>query len=292
MLELVSGGMSVLGEGLADTTFGLFVFFTGLSAGFVLFFISFSSDGSVWVESVHEFAVGKRVFLLDEVEDFIVTRRFELGLNFIGVNDTGNIGGGEDGSLEVVSFLFSGTIAVSTEDVVDGSESAFSPDDEATELTSGGEFQKVESVDVSNGDTWDVAESLSEFDVFSAGDDEGTLASVVTIVSPLATATAEGAGIDDAFNVFEGADSAEPGNGVLGAFNVFNGIVEDEGEFVDAINTMTTGLDEGNDCGGSEGRADGVTFLGHIDATMPSSPGLQGGEHATLAALVAERTLA
>lgn len=226
------------------------------------------------------------------MEDLSAASNFEFGLDFVGVNDSGDVGVTQDGSLEVIVLLFSGSISVGTEDGVQGRESGFSPNNKSAELTSGGEFQKVQTVDVGNGDSGHVSEGLGEFDVFGADNDEGTLTGVVAVVSPLATAASEGAGVDNAFDVFEGADAAEPGDGVLGSFDVFNGVVEDKGQFVDAIDSVTAGLDEGDDGGGSDGRADGVTLLGHIDTTVPSSPGFQGGEHATLSALVTEGTLA
>lgn len=54
---------------------------------------------------------------------------------------------------------------------------------------------------------------------------------------------------------------------------------------------MTTGKDEGYDGGGSDGRGDGVTLLFDIDTTVPSSPGLEGCEHATFTTHVTEGTL-
>jgi hypothetical protein len=82
------------------------------------------------------------------------------GLNFVGVDDSGDIGVGQQGSLELVSVLFNTSISLGSENVVQFVESAFGPDDESTQLTSGGEFQKVKSVDVNDANSWDISQSL------------------------------------------------------------------------------------------------------------------------------------
>lgn len=54
---------------------------------------------------------------------------------------------------------------------------------------------------------------------------------------------------------------------------------------------MTTGKDEGYYGGSSDSRSDGMTLLFDIDTTVPSSPGLEGSEHATFTTHVTEGTL-
>lgn len=57
-----------------------------------------------------------------------------------------------DWKVEVV-FLFI--------DTVKSLESCFSPDDETAWVTAGSELQKVQLCNISNGDTWEVAEGVS-----------------------------------------------------------------------------------------------------------------------------------
>lgn len=116
-----------------------------------------------------------------------------------------------------------------SENTVEGGEGTLGPDDESAELTSGGEFQKVQSVDIGNGDSWDVTEGGVEFGIFSSNNDQGTFTGGVSIVSPFSFSTSDGTSIDDSFYVFEGANSLQPGNGVFGAVDAFDGIVENEG---------------------------------------------------------------
>lgn len=55
---------------------------------------------------------------------------------------------------------------------------------------------------------------------------------------------------------------------------------------------MALGLDQSGHAGGGDRGHDGETLLVHIDATVPTAPGLGRGEHASTTAHVAERSLA
>jgi hypothetical protein len=131
--------------------------------------------------------------------------------------------------LEGEVFSFGGGVSVGSENTVEGGEGTLGPDDESAELTSGGEFQKVQSVDVGNSDSWDVTESGVEFGIFSSDDDQGTFTGGVSIVSPFSFSTSDGTSVDDSFYVFEGANSLQPSDGISGAVDAFDGIVENEG---------------------------------------------------------------
>jgi len=51
---------------------------------------------------------------------------------------------------------------------------------------------------------------------------------------------------------------------------------------------VTSGENEGIEGGGSEGSGNGVTSLGDVHLSMPSSVGLKGGEHSSLSTHVTE----
>ncbi len=55
---------------------------------------------------------------------------------------------------------------------------------------------------------------------------------------------------------------------------------------------MTSGENERSHGGGSNSGGNGVSLLVQVDLSVPSSVGLEGSEHSTLAALVTEGTLA
>jgi len=54
---------------------------------------------------------------------------------------------------------------------------------------------------------------------------------------------------------------------------------------------VTSGEDKGSDGGSSKSSSNGVSLLLDVDLSVESSPGLQGGEHATLSDGVGEGTL-
>jgi len=64
-------------------------------------------------------------------------------LDFVRVDDSGKISIGHDGSVKVVVLLLLSSVSVSTENLVKGLESGSSPDDEPTELSTGGELEEI-----------------------------------------------------------------------------------------------------------------------------------------------------
>ena len=108
------------------------------------------------VESVHESAVLKRVLLSDVLDNGGLDLA-ELGLNLIGVNDSGEVSAVHHVSVENVSTLFNVSSAVVSEDTVEGLEGVLGPDDESAEVTTGGELEEVKSVNVDEVDTWEVS---------------------------------------------------------------------------------------------------------------------------------------
>lgn len=114
--------------------------FSGLSSGVILSSVSISLDLSVGIQSVLESIVGEGIVLLNEMENFVGLGNSDFGLDFVTVDDSGDIGVGQDGSLEGEVFSFDGGISVGSEHAVEGGEGALGPDDESAELTSGGEF--------------------------------------------------------------------------------------------------------------------------------------------------------
>jgi len=150
---------------------------------------------------------------------------------------------------------------------------------------------KVESVNVADFNAWDVSDGLEELDVLVGVDEEWATTDSVSSVSDLATTSTEGLGFGNSFDVLVETEGLKEVDNLLGLLEGFDLVVDDEWEFTDGFNSVTTGEDKWGLEGGSEGGGDSVTFLGHVDLTVPSSPGLEWGEHATLSALVTESTL-
>lgn len=79
------------------------------------------------------------------------------GLDLIGVDDSGQIGVAHAGSVEGVSGFLGSVVFEGSEDGVQGFKSGGGVDDESTDLSTWGQLQNVESVDIADFDSWNVS---------------------------------------------------------------------------------------------------------------------------------------
>lgn len=70
---------------------GFLGIFSGFSSGVILSSFSISLDFSIWIQSVSESVVGEGIVLLNEMEDFIGLGSSNSGLDFVTVNNSGDI---------------------------------------------------------------------------------------------------------------------------------------------------------------------------------------------------------
>jgi len=126
----------------------------------------------------------------------------ENTLNSIGVDDLGNVRVSQSGSVEVISSLFLGGNSVGTEDLVEGLESRFSPDDESSEVTTRSQLLQVKSVDIGDFNTGEVSNSSDEVNIFVVVDEEGSSTESVSSVSELSFTRSDGLSVGDSFNIF------------------------------------------------------------------------------------------
>ena len=68
--------------------------------------------------------------------------------------------------------------------------------------------------------------------------------------------------------------------------------VNNERKLWDGSDFVSSSLNKWGACGGGKSGADGVSLLVEVNLSLPFSPDLEWGEHATLTALVTESTLA
>lgn len=277
--------------GLGDTSLGLKSEFSSLLVVFVGLLVHSSQDVVVGVQSFHSSGVLQWVLLLLGVDGLVLFSVSDGGLDGIGVDDLGNVGVGEGGSVQVVAALFLASDSVRAEDLVKSSESGFTPDDESAEVTTGGELLKVKSVDVADFNTGDVSDGSDEGDVFVVVNEKGTSSKAVSLVSELTLTSSDGLGVGNSFNIFVGTESLQQSNGVSGLFNTFDLIFEDQRKVGDVGDSVASSHDEGSNSGSSKSSSNGVSLLLDVDLSVPSSPGLKGSEHSTLSAGVGEGTL-
>lgn len=291
LLSLLVFLLLVSSLGLGDTSLGLKSEFSSLSGVLVGLLVHSSQDVVVGVQSFHSNGVLQWVLLLLGVDGLVLLSVSDGSLDGIRVDDLGNVGVGEGGSVQVVAALFLASESVRTEDLVKGLESGFTPDDESAEVTTGGELLKVKSVDVADFNTGDVSDGSDEGDVFVVVNKERSSSESVSLVSELALTSSDSLGVGDSFNIFVGTESLQQGNGVSGLFNTFDLIFEDQRKVGDVGDSVASSHDEGSDSGSSKSSSNGVSLLLDVDLSVPSSPGLEGSEHSTLSAGVGEGTL-
>jgi hypothetical protein len=270
-LVLKSGGTG----GLAGLSSDDFVGTSGLAEG---------------VELLHHVSVLERVLLGLVVHANGGLDGAELGLNLVRVDDSGEVGAVNGVTLELVSTLLGSLLGVSAEDVVELGEGVGGPDHQSSNVTTGGELEEVESVDVASVNTGEVPGASLDVRVTVSIDDQGSLAHGESGVAVLSLSVSHLLGFADSVEVLLGTELVEDGEETTGGGSVER--LGDEGELGDIVDTVTTGHDERSASGGGEGGSDGVSLLVGVDLSVPFSPDLEGSEHATLAALVTEGGLA
>ena len=261
----------------------------GLASDNSLLFGSASSLG-VRVESLHKSLVVKRVLLA--LGGFVVvdTLHAELGLNLVRVDDSGKISAGHHASSELEAALLDASLSVGTEDVVELFESILGPDDESTEVTTGSELEQVQSGDVASVNTWEVPGGLLDLTVLVTIDDQGSLTEGEASISELTLTGAVVLGGTDAGEVTSATEVVEALDESSSLLLVDG--VNDEGKLRDIFDSVTAGHNEGTASGSGESGGNSVSFLVSVNLSLPFSPDLERGEHATLTAHVTEGTLA
>jgi hypothetical protein len=223
---------------------------------------------SVGVKTEHNLLVAERVLLLDvgALGAGLTLGAAKDGLDFRRVDETGEVGvsdkvGGED---EVL--LDGGRRVRGAVDGVEGLEGRGGPDDEATEVTTGGELEEVEGEDGGGLNTGDVAESTNKLLAVGLGvvDDERTAALAEAAASQLTLTGTNLAGLRDLDELGTSTESLEESDSSLGLGDsgILKGLgVNDEGNLGDVGDAVTAGEEERGDGGGSQGRGGSETSI-------------------------------
>lgn len=244
--------------------------------------------GSEWVKSVHDSSVSQWVLLGLVVDSDVSAGLSELGLNLVGVDNSGKVSDFHDGSVEVVVRLLGGSSGVGTEYCVEGLESGSSEDDESSKVTTWGELKDVQSVDIAGVNTGKVSGGSLDA-VIIVVDNEWSLSENVLRVSVLSSSGSSVSVRSNLGEVFSGTKTIEGGQKRLGVWLVE--VVNNKRELGNRVDEVTSGHHERSASGSSEGGGNGVSSLGDVDLSVPSSPDLERGEHSTLSAHVTESGL-
>lgn len=130
---------------------------------------------AVWVKSLHQSTVLKRIGLLSSVQDFISFKCSQFSLDLIRVDNSGEISTIHRVSFELISVLFNTLNAVSSEYLVESFESILSEDNKSSKMTTWSQLEQIQSVDTARIDTWKVTGSSFYLWVFITVDNERSL---------------------------------------------------------------------------------------------------------------------
>jgi len=243
----------------------------------------------VGVEADESTNVAERVELAGKTASVLLLA-VKLGLNFIRVDDTGNISVGHNGVGKSEVALNVRLLVQGSEDLVQLLESSLGPDDETSQMSSGSELEERKAINVGNVQSDNVAESV--LDVLVVGvDEERTTAESVTTVSHLTLSGADLLGLLGTGNIEIGVMASEDLDGILGLLDRLDSGRENEGNLLELADSVSASNDESGDSRGSEGSADGQTTFVGVGHSVPLAPDLVGGEHTTSSAHVTEATL-
>jgi hypothetical protein len=216
--------------------------------------------------------------------------RPDNGLNFRRVNETGDIRIVDLGSRKEVVFLLDRSFVESAENFVKGSERALGPDNETAQMTTRSKLQKVEAADIANFNTGEIAESLDDAVILSI-DNEGTTTLTVTSVPHFTFTGAKFPRVGDLGNIGVGVEALEESNSFLGLLEGLGGATDNERNFLNLLNAMSTGEDKRGKSRSGKSRNNSETALVLVDLDVPFPPSLSGSEHTTTTAHVTESSL-
>lgn len=128
------------------------------------------------VQALHQSTVLKWVLLGLGVKSIVALYVSQLALNGITVDDLGKVSDVHEVSLELIATLLDALLAEGAEDVVQGLKGILGEDHEATDVTTWSELEEVQSVDMADINTWEIAGRSLDVLVMVTVDDQGTLA--------------------------------------------------------------------------------------------------------------------
>lgn len=168
----------------------------------------------------------------------------ELGLNLVRVDNSGEIGAVDGVTLELVSTLLLALLGVGSEDVVEAVEGIGGEDGESSDVTTGGELEEVESVDVASVNTGEVPGASLDVRVTVSVDDQGSLADGESGVAVLSVSVSHLLRLADSVEVLLGSELVESVEESAGRAGVDG--VGDERKLGHIVDTVTTGHNQGS----------------------------------------------
>jgi len=244
----------------------------------------------VWVESSHGDGVSE--WVVSEELALLGRSGLQHSLDCGRSGDSGDIGVGKGRSRENVMLLGGGSSSGGSPQGVELLEGILSVDNESSNVGSRSELQEVESGDVAEVNTLDVSHRLVEGGRCVGVDEQGSSLVTPLAVSGLSLSNSNGLGFDDLLHVGPHSEVLQHLRSGLGLGEVVdNRVADDQRKLRDVLDPVSSGHHQRGDSGGSDGGCNSESLLIHIHSSVPSSPDLEGSEHATLSAHVSKGSL-
>jgi len=165
-----------------------------------------------------------------------------------------------------------------------------SPDNEATKMATRSELKEIQSPHIDELNAGQVTESLDNAVVLVV-DHKGTAALTMSAVPELSFASTEFTRVGDLDDVGVRVEALEESDGLLCLGESLGGVLNNERNFLDVLNAVATGEDQGRQGRGSESGDNGEAALVLVHLDVPFAPGLGGREHTSTTAHVTEGSL-
>lgn len=208
---------------------------------------SFSHQSCVRVKHVKSLGVSEGVGGLQLMENSVASGAPNSSLNFIGVDDAGDIGVSSLVSGEGPALLLRTSLLVGSEDVVKLLECTFGPDDKSSDVSSGGKLKEVKPANVSDLNSRNVSESLDQRDIGTTVDDQRSSSASESSVSKLSASSSDLDSVNNLLDISPSSGVLEESDGLSGAFDLFGSIRDDKGQLGDGIDSVSSSLDKRED---------------------------------------------
>jgi len=251
----------------------------------------FSEDGAVWVKFSHGSSVSEWIGLGSSGSSGLWFGGSDNALDGVGVDDSGQISGGDDFVLQSVSVFEGGGTFARSEVSFQSGESGLGPDAQSTQMTTWGKLSDVQSVDIAHIDTGDVSGGSSQGFTTFINDEQWSSSHFVSSISQFTFTASQLSVRHNSSNIFPKSKGFQQGDGVFGFSDLTNGIVQDQWQLVQTQNSVTSGHNQWWAGGGSDSGGKSVSSLGEVNFSVPSSPGLEWVGHSTFSTHVTESGL-
>ena len=246
-----------------------------------------SSEGlGGWVESLHLDSVLEWVLLALVAHVLSDSLLSEHGLHLVGVNDSGEVSDGHLWSSELESALDNGLLSVGSKDLVELLEGILGEDNESSEVTTWSKLEEVKSGDIASVNSWEVSGGSLDDWVLIGVDDQRSLTESETSGSHLSLSWSHSLGFAGTGEIIGESEVLKSLEHTLGGVGLEG--VNNEWEFWDGVNLVASGLDERSTGSSGESRCNSISLLVEVDLSVPLSPDLEWGKHASLTAHVTE----